>query len=175
MTVPEVRAATESDLPHLVALEVEAGQLFHTVGMSEIADHVPEISSLREALEDDRIWVAHEQSEVLAYVVAEVLDGNAHVAQVSVTPRHARRAIGRRLMELVESWGRTAGRPATTLTTFRDVPWNGPYYARLGYQELPSGQIGPHLRRVMTHEATLPGIDASRRCAMVKVNQAGAG
>lgn len=175
MTVPEVRAAAESDLPNLVALEVEAGQLFHTVGMSEIADHVPEISSLREALEDDRIWVAHEQSEVLAYVVAEVLDGNAHVAQVSVAQRYARRAIGRRLIELVESWGSGAGRPATTLTTFRDVPWNGPYYARLGYRELPAEHIGPELARTMAHESTLPGIDASRRCAMVKVNQARAG
>lgn len=171
MSSPEVRPAAESDLQRLVELEVEAGQLFHTVGMSKVADDVPEISDLRDALVADRLWVAQDQTEVVAYVMAEVLDGNAHVAQVSVSPQHARRGIGRRLIEFVESWGSAAGRPATTLTTFRDVPWNGPYYARLGYHELPSERIGPELRGTMAHEASLPGIDASRRCAMIKVNR----
>ena len=107
-------------------------------------------------------------SEVAGYVAAEVLDGNAHVAQVSVAPEYAGRALGRAMIELVEEWGRAAGRPATTLTTFRDVPWNGPYYLRLGYRVLPDEGVGPELAETMAYEASLPGIDASLRCAMVK-------
>ena len=109
-------------------------------------------------------------SEVAGYITAEVLDGNAHVAQVSVAPAYAGRALGKAMIEFVEDWGRAAGRPATTLTTFRDVPWNGPYYLQLGYRVLPKEDVGPELARTMAHEASLPGIDASLRCAMVKTN-----
>jgi hypothetical protein len=101
-------------------------------------------------------------------VTAEVLDGNAHVAQVSVPPAHGRRGFGRRLVAQVEAWGRAAGLPATTLTTFRDVPFNGPYYTRLGFREMAVGEIGPELAGTMAHEAALPGIDGARRCAMVR-------
>jgi GNAT superfamily N-acetyltransferase len=170
MDEPTTRPATRDDLARLVEIEVEAGRLFHTVGMPEVAADVPELTDLEESLGAGRLWVAEVGAEVVGHVSAEVLDGNAHVAQVSVAPDHARRRIGKGLIELVEAWGRTAGCPATTLTTFRDVPWNAPYYARLGYTVLPDERIGPELARTMAHEATLPGIDAALRCAMVKPN-----
>jgi len=144
--------------------------VFRTVGMTRVAEDVPLISELRPALETNRLWVTEVGSEVAGYIAGEVLDGNAHIAQVSVAPAYAGRALGRALIEFVEDWGRTAGRPATTLTTFRDVPWNGPYYSRLRYRVLPEQDIGPELARTMAHEALLPGIDASLRCAMVKMN-----
>jgi ribosomal protein S18 acetylase RimI-like enzyme len=165
-----IRPATEGDLQRLVVVEVEAGQVFRTVGMTRVAEDVPQISELRAALETNRLWVTEVGSEVAGYITGEVLDGNAHIAQVSVAPAYAGRALGRALIEFVEDWGRAAGRPATTLTTFRDVPWNGPYYSRLGYHVLPEEDVGPELARTMTHEASLPGIDASLRCAMVKTN-----
>ena len=171
MHEPWIRPGAETDLERLVAVEVAAGQLFRTVGMAEVAEDVPQVADLREAVEEDRLWVTQVGPEVAGYVVAEVLDGNAHVAQVSVAPDFAGRALGRALIEHVEEWGRAAGRPATTLTTFRDVPWNGPYYLRLGYRVLAEAEIGPELARTMAHEATLPGIDAALRCAMVKPNR----
>ena len=170
MHVPLIRPGTEADLERLVAVEVEAGQVFRTVGMTQIAEDVPEIPDLRAAAEEERLWVTEVGSEVAGYVSAEVLDGNAHVAQVSVAPTYAGRALGRAMIEFVEAWGRAAGRPATTLTTFRDVPWNGPYYLRLGYHVLQREDIGRELARTMAHEASLPGIEASLRCAMVKHN-----
>ena len=138
--------------------------------MAEVAEDVPQIHDLREAAEAGRLWVTEVRSDVAGYISAEVLDGNAHVAQVSVAPAFAGRALGRAMIEFVEDWGRAAGRPATTLTTFFDVPWNGPYYRRLGYRVLRNESIGPELASTMAHEASLPGIEASLRCAMVKSN-----
>ena len=165
-----IRPGLEADLQRLVVVEVEAGQVFRTVGMTEVAEDVPQIPDLREAVEAERLWVMEVGSEVAGYISAEVLDGNAHVAQVSVAPAYAGRALGRAMIEFLEDWGRAAGCPATTLTTFRDVPWNGPYYLRLGYRVLRKEDTGPELARTMAHEASLPGIDASLRCAMVKPN-----
>ncbi len=168
MTLPRIRPARLSDLDDLAVLEVEAGQLFHEVDMSEVASHAADLEALRQAQVQGLIWVAEEEAKVAGYVVAAVLDGNAHIEQVSVAPAYGRRGIGRRLIFHVEEWGRRDGRQATTLTTFRDVPWNAPYYERLGYRQLSDSEIGSGLAAAMDHEASLPGIDASRRCAMIK-------
>lgn len=165
-----IRAARQSELGDLARLEVQAGQLFHSVGMSEIADHAVDRQALRRSQRQGLIWVAEEGDRTVGYVIAAVLDGNAHIEQVSVAPTHARRGIGRRLISHVEAWGRRNGRPATTLTTFRDVPWNGPYYRRLGYRELPNAEIGGELTATMRHEAALPGMESQLRCAMIKAN-----
>ena len=171
MTSLELQAARLAEVPELVALELRAGQLFHQVGMSEVADHAPDEPALRNSVEDGLVWIARDDGRIAGYVSAEVVDENAHVAQVSVSPDHARRGVGRILIEHVEAWGREAARPATTLTTFRDVPWNGPYYRRLGYRELADSEIGPELAATMAVEATFPGIDAALRCATVKANR----
>ncbi|KRF37034.1 GNAT family N-acetyltransferase [Nocardioides sp. Soil805] len=163
-----IRPARPADARRLVVVEVEAGQVFRTVGMARVAEDVPRVSDLLEAIAAQRIWVTEVGAEVAGYICAEVLDGNAHIAQVSVAPAHAGRALGRSMIEHVEQWGRAAGLRATTLTTFRDVPWNGPYYRRLGYHVLSDDLVGPELARTMAHEASLPGIDAALRCAMVK-------
>jgi ribosomal protein S18 acetylase RimI-like enzyme len=45
---------------------------------------------------------------------------------VSVHPRCARRGVGRALIDHLADHARATGAPALTLTTFADVPWNGP-------------------------------------------------
>lgn len=171
MHLPTIRPATESDLSRLVEIEVEAGQLFHTVGMSLVATDVPQIADLRKAVAADRIWTTTVGDRLAGYISSEVVDGNAHITQVSVAPDYSRRGLGKAMIDFVEAWGRTAGCPATTLTTFRDVPWNGPYYLRLGYQVLQESQIGPELARIIEDEASLPGIDPALRCAMIKPDE----
>jgi GNAT superfamily N-acetyltransferase len=91
-------------------------------------------------------------------VVAALVDGRLHVEQVSVDPACAGRGIGAALIDHVAGLARATGRPALTLTTFRDIPWNAPYYARLGFAELPEAEQGPQLRALVAHERTaIPG------------------
>jgi hypothetical protein len=54
-----------------------------------------------------------------------------------------------------------------TLTTFADVPWNAPYYRRLGFADVPPGAQGPGLRRLRAHEAEV-GLDRWPRVAMAR-------
>jgi 8-oxo-dGTP pyrophosphatase MutT (NUDIX family)/GNAT superfamily N-acetyltransferase len=158
----------------MAEVEVAAGRLFLTVGLDAVAGDDADVDTLRAQVADGRVWVAEvggadtAGGELVAYAAAEVVDGNAHVAQVSVDPRFAGHRIGRRLVLRVEEWGRDRGLPATTLTTFTDVPWNAPYYARLGYAVLPDDERGPELVATMAEEATWPGVSDAPRCAMVK-------
>ena len=77
---------------------------------------------------------------------------------MSVDPAHAGRGIGAALIDHLAASARADGRPALTLTTFREIPWNAPYYARLGFAELPEAEWGPQLRALVAREATaIPG------------------
>jgi GNAT superfamily N-acetyltransferase len=107
-----------------------------------------------------------------AYVIADVLDrpgpgsgGAAHVEQVSVDPAFAGRGWGRRLLDHVADHARRQGLAAVTLTTFRDVPWNAPYYERCGFRALSEDELGPDLRRLRAAEAA-HGLDPALRVCM---------
>ena len=52
--------------------------------------------------------------------------------------------------------GARARYPAITLTTYADVPWNAPYYARRGFVEI--SEFGPGLRAEREREQQL-GLD----------------
>jgi len=108
-----------------------------------------------------------DDDQPVAYLLVEVVDGCAHVEQVSVHPSHARLRIGRRLIDHAGAWAAEHGLPALTLTTFVDVPWNGPYYQRLGFRFLRDDELGPGLRAVRDREAAA-GLDAWPRAAMTR-------
>ena len=63
------------------------------------------------------------------------IDGHAHLEQLSVLPTYGRRGIGRRLVQAALSETRDRGHQTITLRTYRDVPWNAPFYASCGFTE----------------------------------------
>jgi GNAT superfamily N-acetyltransferase len=159
-----IRPPRREELCALVAIEREAGALFETIGMPEIAyddpGTVPELEPFRAA---GRAWVAVDADDrPVAYLISAVVDGCAHVEQVSVAPAHARRRLGAALIDHLAGVAAVEGRPALTLTTFRDVPWNAPYYERLGFRVIAPADQGPELAALVAEEAErIPG-DAVR-------------
>jgi len=132
--------------------------------MPEIAADEPDsIADLEDYRSRGRAWVAVDgEDRPVAYLLSKVVDGCAHVEQVSVVRAHAGRALGAALVDHLGDAARREGRPALTLTTFRDVPWNAPYYARLGFAVVEPAEQGPQLAALVAHEATaIPG-DAPR-------------
>ncbi len=162
-----LREATPRDLPGLRELERAAGAPFRGLGMGAVADDEPptvtELSAFQAA---GRAWVCTDTDDVpVAYLLVDVVDNEAHIEQVSVHPDHARRRLGQRLIDQAETWARTRGLASLTLTTFRDVPWNAPYYVRLGFDEIEEPAIGPGLRELRRKEADR-GLDRWPRLAM---------
>ncbi|MGD9705605.1 MAG: GNAT family N-acetyltransferase [Acidimicrobiia bacterium] len=162
-----VRAARERDLAHLQHIELDAGSLFIEVGMVSIAQaDPPAIEQLREHLVNGTLWVAvDDDDQPVAYASASVVDGEGHLDQVSVQRSHAGRGIGRELIERVCAWAAREGLDAVTLTTFRDVAWNGPLYERYGFEPLTDAEHGPELAAIRTAERS-SGIDVAPRIAM---------
>lgn len=148
-------------------VERAAGEIFREIGMPEIADDEPLTSTeLDRHLRAGLAWVADgADGHPVAYLVAQLVDASLHVEQVSVHPTHARRGIGRTLMERAEHRARAIGAPALTLTAFRDVPWNAPYYMRCGFVVLGEPQWTPGLRAIREGEAAR-GLDRWPRVCM---------
>jgi GNAT superfamily N-acetyltransferase len=117
---------------------------------------VEELEAFRSA---ERAWVTVDADDApVAYLLSAVLDNCAHIEQVSVAPSHARRGVGAALVEHLATIARSEGRPALTLTTFRDVPWNAPYYQRLGFTIVEPPDQGPELAVVVARETrSIPG------------------
>ncbi|MFJ1707537.1 GNAT family N-acetyltransferase [Kitasatospora sp. NPDC088346] len=162
-----VRAVRTAELPLLQDIERAAGQCFHEVGMPEIADDEPlpldELARYRRA---GLAWVATDPADVpVAYLLADRVDGNLHVEQVSVHRDSARRGIGRTLLDHLAGHAAGEGVPALTLTTFAEVPWNAPYYARCGFRPIEDSALGPGLREIRDREAA-HGLDRWPRLAM---------
>jgi GNAT superfamily N-acetyltransferase len=104
---------------------------------------------------------------VVAYLVLDVVAGAAHIEQVSVDPAYARRRIGQQLIEAAAEWAVRHGLHELTLTTFADVPWNAPYYARLGFSRLPDEALPPELAAIRDAERAR-GLDRWPRVAMAR-------
>ncbi len=72
------------------------------------------------------------------------------------------------MIDAAQGYAVDHGVPSLTLTTFRAVPWNEPYYRRLGFVTLDNGQLGPRLRAVLDAEKQA-GLPIAQRCAMRKM------
>jgi ribosomal protein S18 acetylase RimI-like enzyme len=101
----------------------------------------------------------------VGYVLVDLVDGNAHIEQISVRPECQGAGIGRALVDQVRAWAAESGRSAITLTTFAEVSWNRPLYEHLGFDVVAEDDLGPELRAVRDAEAA-HGLDPATRVCM---------
>ena len=162
-----IRAARADEIPRLRELDWDAEQIFADIGMPEITEYEPPpFAQLADSQRAGLLWVAvDEDDRPASFVMSVLLDGCLHVEQLSTDPASARRGLGRALLDHAADQARAGGLPALTLTTFADVPWNGPYYERCGFRVLRDDEITPGLREVRAHEAAL-GLDRWPRVCM---------
>ena len=157
---PEIRIADRSEWGLLRELEDSSDALFAEVGIgpfntTEDDDHLASAAI---------VLVAGKPP--LGFACVDVVDGDAHLWQLSVLPAAGRQGLGRALVQAVCDWATTNDYRAVTLTTFRDVPWNAPFYERLGFQVLE--ELSPSLQAIRDHERLLGDDDFGPRVTMRK-------
>jgi GNAT superfamily N-acetyltransferase len=162
-----IRGADPHDGPVLREIERLAGARFREIGLDSIADAEPaSVDTLTAYARAGRSWVALDVDDCpIGYAIADIVDGHAHLEQISVRPDHQGLGVGRALIDQVRAWAEETGRTAITLTTFAAVPWNGPLYAHLGFVAISEDELGPELRAVRQEEAR-HGLDPEARLCM---------
>ncbi|MBM6582036.1 GNAT family N-acetyltransferase [Microvirga sp. BT689] len=165
---PSIRLARPADIGKLAAVERSAASAFRSVGLAWLADSdgTMDPALLESLCRAATLWVAvDERDEPTGFLAAHELDGHFYIAEVSVAASHHRQGIGSRLVEAAMEHGRRLTFDAVTLTTYRDVPWNGPFYARFGFVEVDADAAGPGHRETLRRDAEY-GHDPARRCIM---------
>ena len=146
------------------AVEVAAGQRFrdfYYVWIAARADDPPyRTEELERAIAERRARVAvDDDGAIIGFAVGWTVDGEGHLDEVAVTPAHGRRGVGRAVGEVVV-WAAGQRLGSVTLTTFRDVPWNCPYYEGLGFRIVET--LSPALQSLLDEQAGW-GLDPSLR------------
>ena len=129
-------------------IEWAAGTLFIDVGLADVAAHEPEsVEALAEYANDGRAWVitAAADDVPVGYAIVDIVDGLAHLEQLSVLPNRGRKGLGAALLAHVCDWAASQRFDAVTLTTFTDIPWNAPFYAKHGFRVMDGAEIGREL------------------------------
>ena len=145
----DIRFALPADVPLLPAIERVSGLLFKSypsdLGLTDdIYEHVNSVATFEQAREAGHLWVAAVSGgTVVGFAMVLQIGGYAHLDELDVLPQHGRQGIGSALLGTVCSWAKSKGYPAVTLRTFRDVPWNRPFYQRMGFQVVESSVLSP--------------------------------
>ncbi|MEN3974528.1 GNAT family N-acetyltransferase [Emcibacter sp. SYSU 3D8] len=162
-----IRKADQDDIPVLQAIQRDAGELFRTVGMDDVADSPPkDAAELAGAIDADLIWVVC-AGDGMPTGFAQVLDheGVAHLEEISLGTAHGRRGLGTALLRAVIGDLAAQGYRRMTLSTFAHLPWNRPFYEKLGFAVIAEAEWTPALRQVRRNEAAM-GLDIASRVIM---------
>jgi len=103
----------------------------------------------------------------VGFALVGFLDAAAHIYELSVAETHGRQGLGRRLVEEACRFAAAEGKPAVTLSTFRDVAWNGPFYERMGFRYLGRNEWTPALH-LLHYREIADGLPVDRRAFMRK-------
>jgi GNAT superfamily N-acetyltransferase len=153
-----IRAAHPREFDQLREIEKASDQMFAEVGIGPFSEDAGDAF--------ERAVVLVSGDPPLGFASVYIVDGVAHLWQLSVHPSASRQGRGSALVEAVCEWARSQSYEAVTLTTFRDVPWNGPFYARMGFAVLDELTAG--LVAIRNQEKAIGDDDFGPRVAMRK-------
>lgn len=151
-----VRPTRGTDIGRLEAVERSAATLFRALpDLAWIADdHVAGPDTHRTAVAQGLSWVAVDaEGQPIGFLIAAEADADLHILELSVAAEHQGRGGGRALMAAARQEAGVRAKQALTLTTFSTVPWNTPFYARLGYAALTFAETPAYLRETLAAEA----------------------
>lgn len=151
----QIRLARPDEIDRVREIEDESGAMFNGTGLiDESLDVSFPLDDLRHLVGAGQVWVACRRDDVpVGMVIASIREGAVYVEEMDVLPAHARQGLGTRLLTTVVEWAQARGHSAVTLSTFRDLPWNGPFYRRNGFRDLEPTEWTPGMRRIRAKEA----------------------
>ncbi|MFS9770689.1 GNAT family N-acetyltransferase [Enterobacter chuandaensis] len=160
-----VRPTRIDDVATLPAIERAAGERFRDYpDLAWLADG--EVISAEQHLdyaERGLSWLALANDRPVGFILTEAHASSLFIVELSVDRDWQGKGFGRQLIARAADHARQMGLRSLTLTTFRDVPWNAPFYARLGFEMMTT--LTPELREKRKEE-TAHGLAYESRCAM---------
>ena len=170
-----VRQATEEDKTTLTAIELNAVALFKTIpALADLGSDHASPEQLSAWLSNGRIYIAEDNGKPVGYVAAVTMDTTLYIAEISSIQEYQGKGVGTRLVAAVFDWARelaaaaAGSRPRVSLTTYREVVWNAPWYRKRGFKEVDAESIGPkHIKKMMDDGERNLARPGYTRCCML--------
>jgi predicted N-acetyltransferase YhbS len=163
--VPPLRLAIPAEIPLIREIERASAQRFIGLMDALAADEPSPAEILAARIASSGLLVAVDADAPIAFVMFRPVEDGLYIEQLDVLPAFAGRRIGAALLDAVAERARSSGLKHLTLSTFRDVPWNAPYYRRLGFVDIADDALTPGLLEIR-HEHLARGLDESQRTFM---------
>lgn len=165
-----LRLAASHEIASLPAIEMAAAQRFQNSLHPNAADGQPISEGLHARwLAHDGVWVAEcPRGEIVAFVDWIPMALDMYVVELAVHPAHGGKRLGSQLLDTLAEFGGRLGFGRMVLRTFRDVPWNEPYYRRLGFVTLARDDEHTELANIRAHEESV-GLDEAKRSTLYRV------
>lgn len=155
------------DTATLIEVDKAASDLFAPTGLlsaEALADHVP-AEVLDAASRGANLLVIRDSNMVsIGFALVSERGGELYLDQISVHPDHGRKGLGAALVTAVFQLAEMRKFKTVVLSTFRDLPWNAPFYAGLGFKELPHRKLEPWMLQIEAEQAR--ELDVTKRCFM---------
>jgi len=110
-------------------------------------------------------WVAEVENQIVGFLCAQSVAGDLHVEELDVRQAWQGKGLGRELMKTAIEHARQNRFRSVTLTTFKEVSWNEPFYRSLGFEIIAQEKLEPRLKEILQAEIQY-GFPGDRRCAM---------
>jgi len=164
-----ISPAQREDIDVLIEIDLAAGQLFAPTGLitgEALLDHVPR-TVFEQAIDAGDVYkVDAAMGTPVGFALVSHRGGMLYLDQISVHPDHGRRGLGSKLIQQVMQLGRQRKLKQVALSTFRDVPWNGPFYRKHGFRELVRDDLADWMLDLERIQAQ--SLDVTKRCFMVR-------
>ncbi len=171
MSAPDsltLRPSTDGDAAALLALSRRADQLFAAHGFPQIPALPPTpLAEFRSFLTDNRSFIALLGDKPAGFAVCGAAGEHFWLKELAVDPAHGRRGIGSALVDATIGQARHYGHSAIFLSTFRNVPFNQPFYARRGFVAVDTETAAEELREQFLREIPA-GVESATRVLMVR-------
>ena len=149
------RRAIESDLRHLEEIEQQASTLFkNTEYQEEVFQKTLPILLLQQQLEEELLWVAADTQNIPIGFSLAIGCGSttAHLHEISVLPTFGNRGVGSKLLRYLVQDLRDRSFQRITLSTFKTIPWNAPFYEKKGFQIIEASHLSQFLLNIQEEE-----------------------
>lgn len=160
-----LRLALPSEIPLIREIERASAQRFIGLMDALAEDEPTPAHSLAARIATDGLLVAIDTDAPVAFVMFRTVEDGLYIEQIDVLPDFAGRRIGAALLDAVTERARRLGLKRLTLSTFRDVAWNAPWYRRLGFAEIADRALTPELVEIRRQHLAR-GLDESQRVFM---------
>lgn len=162
-----IRLTKAEDVHLLPEIERSAGEKFRELPeLAWIADgeDMPAKAHLK-YVKTGTSWVAETDGLIVGFVCAEPAASDLHIWELSVRQEWQGKGLGRQLMKTAVEYARNNKFKSVTLTTFREVAWNGPFYRSLGFEIIDPEKLDARLEKILRAEIR-HGLPGTLRCAM---------